>query len=415
MYIPFFMTEVISEIEEKYSSILENWNGEMSLLEGIEEMIQKIIYVKKAGDSNIHVFESSILASVSGLSPEDNVDATQLDDIEEKVAQIADIVEENGIEAAQKYLTDVEEIVYRLTSMPSVVKTEGKSTDTDTLKKRMYDIMIRSGHIDKDSALMDARLKNYMEVVGKISDAVFGLRERNQIPAEQTLASVAIKHPDFERWSEVVGNMRSLILEQVNAIDVQILKPDDVWRGLIPTVKINEELIRNSYKHIAKKIINVLEYMPPDKLLANLKKGTFTIGVEGQQIYISSEMISVSFSLPDGAFEGSLESGALYIDSMITEEIMSDISADKLIEKIMAMRQEAEIEEDAKIEVQIFASDALVEKLEKAKARIKGKCNAYDVIFPLDNPFGSDEYYVSELDLDGERCKIGIVQVELGD
>jgi isoleucyl-tRNA synthetase len=178
-------------------------------------------------------------------------------------------------------------------------------------------------------------------------------------------------------------------------------------------VKINEEHIRKSYKHIATKIINVLQYMPPDKLLTSLKKGTFTIGVEGQQIYISGQMISLSFSLPPEAFEGPMDSGVIYIDSTVTEEMKAVITADKIIDKIMTMRQELDIEADANIEVQILASDALVEKLEKTKDSMKDRCNAYDVIFPLDDPFASGEYYVSELDLDGETCKIGIVQVEL--
>ena len=31
VYIPFFMAEVIKEIEEKYASVLDNWSGEMKL------------------------------------------------------------------------------------------------------------------------------------------------------------------------------------------------------------------------------------------------------------------------------------------------------------------------------------------------------------------------------------------------
>jgi hypothetical protein len=413
MYIPFFMAEVISEIEKKYSAALDNWDGEMKRLEGIEEMLQKIIFVKKSADSDIPVFDSSILTPVLGFVSGGEGDRARLADIEGKVAQIADIVEENGFEAAQKYLSEMEGIISRLTSLPSTVSTEGGGIDSETLKKRMYDIMIRSGRVDRDSALMDARLKNYMEVVGKVSDSVFRLRESSHISPGQTLARVAIKHPDYERWSEVMDNMRTLVLEQVNAVDIQVLRPDEVWSGLTPTVKINEERIRESYKHIAKQIINVLQYIPPDKLATNIKKGTFTIGVEGQQIYISGGMVSVAFSLPPGAFEGPLDSGSVYIDSRITEEVKSEISVNKLIEKVMAMRLEVGIEEGAMIEIQMIAGDALVERLEKVKDQIKSKCNAYDIIFPLDDPFGSGEYYVSEVELEGETCRIGIVQVEL--
>ncbi|MFO7618843.1 MAG: hypothetical protein R6W91_04220 [Thermoplasmata archaeon] len=411
-YLPFFMAELVGDIENRYGATLEDWNGEMKPLAGIGEMIQKIIFVKQTGEGKIPIFKPSILAPVLEMASGDGVGAPQLADIEDKVARIADVIEENGLEAAQNYLAEMVEMVKGVVSAPSSGKAEAGGVDADSLKKRMYEIMVGDGHIDKDSALMDARLNNYMEVVGRMSDAVAELREGNGIPAEQTLASVVIKHPDYERWSEVLGNMRTLILEQVNAKDVRILRTHDIWDGLLAAVNIDEEHIRKSYKHIAKKIISVLRYMPPDKLLANIQRGTFTIGVEGQQVYITDEMVSIDFSLPPSAFEGTIDSGTIYIERMKAEEAKADTAANMLIGKIMAMREELEIEEGAKIEVQILASDALVENLERAKDSIMGKCGAHDVLFPLDDPFASGEYYVGELELEGETCKIGIVQVE---
>jgi len=415
VYIPFYMTEIIREIEKKYSGALDDWNGEMKSLAGIDDIVKKIIFVNNAGGGDRPVFESSVLAGVMDRAATGEIAGSGIQDVERKIAEINSIVEGEGIEAAARYITEMEAMLAKLTALPDTGGKGPASIDADSLKKRMYDVMIRSGRVEKDSVLMDARLNNYLEVVGKISDAVFGLREKNGIKPGEKLARVAIKHPDHERWSEVVENMRTLLLEQTNSFDIQILGPDEVWKGLVPTVKVNEEHIRNSYKHLAKKIISVLQYMPPDKLLVNIKKGTFTIGVEGQQVYISDDMVQISFSLPEGAFEGAVDSGTVYIDTVMTEQTKSDASLNALIEKIREMRRELEIDENAKIEVQVMAADDTVEALEGSKEAIKDKCGAYDVVFPLDDPFGTDEYYVGEIELDGEKCRIGIVQVDFQD
>ncbi len=411
-YIPFFMTEVIREIENIYSGELKNWNGEMDALAGIKDIVKKIIFVNRTGIDGRPMLESSILAPILEKAGGGGIDGQKFEDIEKRIAEINYAVEQNGMEAAARYLTEMEAMLVKLASLPSTGGEGGENIDADSLKKRMYDVMIRSGRIDKDSAIMDARLNNYLEVVGKIADAVFGLREEHGIPAGQKLARVAIRHRDYERWNEVLENMRTLVLEQANAFDIQLLRRDEVWAGLVPAINVNEEHIRNSYKHIAKKIISVLQYMPPDKLLANIKKGTFTIGVEGQQIYITDDMVQISFSLPPGAFEGEIDSGTIYIDTMITEQVKSDVSLNALIDKIKEMRREVEIGDEAKIEVQVVTDDALAETLEGAKNTIMEKCNAYDVIFPLDDHLSTDEYHVGEIELNGEKCRIGIVQVD---
>lgn len=412
VYMSFYISEIVREIEEKYGEVLKTWEGDLQQLTGIDDIVRKLLLIKNTA-SGIPENRTSILTPA--------LDAMQsggsVPDFKEKITELLMSFEEELISGemgeTEELLKNIKETVKLGPQGAAKRDASGKRIDPEILKRRMYDVILSSGRVEKDGALLDARLENYMKVVGKILDAVSTLKEDNGIPTGNMLAAIAVKHPDYERWSEVMNNMRILILEQLNARELKMLKPDDVWSGLKPTVKINEGMIRKSYKHIATKIINVLQYMPPEKLLANIKKGTFTIGVEGQQTYITAEMISISFSLPPGAFEGPLDSGVVYIDSTLTEEMKSEISANKIIERIMTMRQELEIEAGAKIEVQILASDALADKLEKVKDSIKNKCNAYDVLLPLDDPFGSGEHYVTELDLDEEKCKIGIVQVEL--
>ena len=408
------MTEVIKDIEEKYGDVLDGWEGEMKLMEGVDELLKDIIFVRKDADTGVQLLKSSMLSPVLHSYVSGDMAEGDLQQINTKVAEISSMVEAEGFAAVQQYLSEMGGLVSKLSSLPAS-DGAGVTIDADSLKKRMYDLMIRSGRVEEDSALMDARLGNYMEVIGTISDAVFNIREENEIPLEQTLARVVIKHQDWERWHEVLTNMRTLILEQVNAKDVILLKQDQVWDGLVPDIKVNEDLIRQSYPHIALKIIRVLQYMPPDKLLSNLRKETFTIGVEGQQIFITSDMVSIGFSLPEDAVQGEIEDGIVFIDTVISEEMRSEIMMNEVIARLLKMRAEMELDEGMQIEVQIFGADAVMDELEQCKDEIAKKSNAYDVIFPLDDPFEKSDHYVYELAFGDESCKLGILPVEFED
>ena len=47
LVLPFYMTEIVKEVEESYGERLTGWVGEMEKLEGIEKIIRKLIFIKE--------------------------------------------------------------------------------------------------------------------------------------------------------------------------------------------------------------------------------------------------------------------------------------------------------------------------------------------------------------------------------
>jgi len=412
VYIPFYMTELIKEIEDEYGEILEDWTGEMKLLAGIDEHIKKIIFVKKDAETGVDILEPSILSPVLKRYTEGQLAPEAIQSVEEKLSRIPELLEKEGIEALDSLLPEVKGLIQTLSKIPVSGDGTGVSIDADDLKQRMYNLMIRSGRVEKDSALMDVRLKKYLEEVGKISDMVNEVRAKHSISPDVLLANVVFKHPEHQNWSEVVTNMKTLILEQINARDICLISPDSVWEGLTPNVELNEVLIRESYKHIAMKIIRVLQYMPADKIKFHGEQDSFTIGVEGQQVYISKAMVSISFSLPEGAIEERVGDGIVYLDTVVTEEMKTETAANEIIRNVLEMRKKLELDEETLIEVQIFTGDELAEGLENWTEEITKKTNAHQVEIPIDDPFENDEYYTFEIISDEEKIIVGIVPIE---
>jgi hypothetical protein len=416
VYLPFYMAEVIKEIEEEYGSVLEDWAGEMSALDGIEELVKKIIFVKKDVKTEIPMMDPSVLSPVLNSVVQGKTRAEEISEIESKLVDVGTAIEAKGFEVVQKHLSEMKLIVDRFATTPTFASSSSVSIDEDELKKRIYNMMIRTGGGVESSAIMDERLNTYFDLVGKLSDAIYKIKEDKGIPLEQPLARVAISHPDYEKWQELFKNMKTIVLEQLNSNDVELVEPGKSWEGFNIDVKINEDLIRESYKHIAMNVISVLQFMPPEKMKSNVEKGAFTIGVEGQQIYISEEMVSITLSLPKGAFENDFDTGKIYLDFHVTEEMAEESNIKKamneIINKVAQMRGEMELPDDTQIEVQILAPDALAEALEEMKTEIEDNINAYAVEFPLDSPFDGDNYFVSEIQIQDETVSIGIVTVE---
>lgn len=412
IYLPFYMTEVINELEEKYESVLPDWMGEMELLDGIDDIIKKLIFVKKDAETGVQTLNSSLLSPALTSFIEGESKGEDISELEIKMTEINEVIQNDGFQAVQNFLPEIKEIVGKFSALPTGADMNVSMTDNE-LKNKIHNLMLRTGQVDGDSALVDQRLNTYLEEITKISIVVDNIRKENNLI--QKLPKVAIKHPDFDKWNEVLINMKTILLDQLDVLDVQLVEPDQDWDGLNINVQINEAMVHEKYPHIATKIIRILQYMPPDKVKENVAKEYFTIGIEGQQVYISNEIISVELSVPDGVIEGDFETGIIYVEAVMDEEAQAEMLMQNISAKISSMREELELTEDTYIEVQIFTTDELAEEIENKKYLITANTNAYSVEVPFDDPFEGDDYLVAEIEHDGEIIKIGIVPVEFED
>ena len=412
IYMPFYMTEVINELEKKYESVLPDWMGEMDLLEGIDEIIQKLIFVKKDAETGVQTMDASLLSPALTAFIEGESQGEEISELEIKLEEVNEVISSDGFQAVQNFLPEIKEIVGKFSTLPTGADISVSMTDNE-LKNKIHNLMLRTGQVDGDSALVDQRLNTYLEEITKLSIVVDNIRKENNL--SQKLPKVVIKHPDFDRWNEVIVNMKTLLLDQLDVLDVQLVEPDQDWDGLDINVHINEDMVREKYKYIATKVVWTLQNMPPEKIKENIKKEYFTIGIEGQQVYISNDIISVELSVPDDIIEANFEAGTIYVEVLMDEEAQAEMLMQKISEKISSMRDELELTEESYIEVQIFTTDELAEEIDKKKYLITANTNAYSVEVPIDDPFKGDDYLVAEIEYDNEIIKIGIVPVEFED
>ena len=226
---------------------------------------------------------------------------------------------------------------------------------------------------------------------------------------------MAVKSPE-ESVRDALDKLKIPLLNKVNAKELIVIKPGHEWEGLKLDLVLNRDIIHKAYKQQASKVEGLLRYQSPWKIKDTIEKGgEYTIGVEGYPVKITAEMLEFKLSTPENVVEKEFESGIIYLDKELTEEMKAEGLAEELIEHVMGMRRELNISDQDFIETQIYVDDKTAEQLEKFKEHITAKTHSYAVEFPFDNIFeeGASGYYAVEKEIGGLSVWIGIVVVEL--
>ncbi|UCF07620.1 MAG: hypothetical protein JSW28_08230 [Thermoplasmata archaeon] len=404
-FLPLYMLEILREVEEKYGSVLADWDGTYSQLGGIEDIIAKLMLVTEEKGADVEGFEEATVVSTMKLIEEAKQAGVEMAGPEAFAREIIAMMEEHGFNMAWEYL---EKMGQEAQTGATELRTRLK--DMEDLKSAFMGEM--DDHMIKD---IGDSLEDYLAITDKVIDVVLQAREEQEIKPSMPIKKVAVKSQK-EPVRDALEKLRAPFLSKVNAKELDIVAPGTEWDGLKLELTPERDIIHKAYKQQASKVEGLLRYQSPWKIKNSIEKtGEYTLGVEGYPVKITSEMLKFKISIPENIVEKEFDSGVIYIDKEMTEEIKAESLAEELITHIIGLRRECSINDEDYIETQIFVDDKLAEQLESWKQHIASKTHSYMVEFPFDNIFeeGVSGYYAVQREIDGQTAWIGIVVVEL--
>jgi len=411
-FLPLYMAETITLIETDFGSQFEEWSGNLEVFEGIEQYLRDLVTIKMEDKVEVPLCQSSLLAPAVRAVVDGKYTPMEFSSLQSKLTDINTNVSREGFEAISSYLAEVQQLLPVIEAMPSPTDAGPISLDDEELKRRMHNLLLKADITFESAAIIDDKLNVYLEAISGVRDKLDTFR-REQGMEDEPVPHIAIQHSEEELWREIIGTIKTVVKEQLKVAEVEAVGADEHWSGLDIKVKVNEDLIKAKYRHIAPNIISVLKYMPGKKMVESLSRPEFTIGVEGQTIYVEKDMVEITYSVPEGVEEVPFDGGTFYVTLKMTREAETKMAANSIVERIIAMREAMELEGDAAIDVQIVAPDAIADELDQMKDELSKETGAYAVELPFDDPFDGDtDYYVSELEYKGETIKIGIIEVE---
>src|SRR5919204_1971298 len=257
--------------------------------------------------------------------------------------------------------------------------------------------------------ITDDQVNAYMDFLRRSLEATFQAKRRAGIERYWPVARIAVKAADASGYDAITA-FRKVIVGQSGAKELDIVSPEETWRGMKIEVEVYMNSVSAAYKLWAKKIEILLRSQDAWKIKAGLEKGEYSVGIEGQKVRIDPSMVSFVESIPDYVVEEPFEGGVVYLDTRMSKELVAEGYAREIVELVREARKDMRLEPDRVVEIELVAGKDLRGKLGPWKDMILRDANALDVTFVTEP---AQEAYVIEAGLGEETFLLGVRPAEM--
>ncbi|MBR3102169.1 MAG: isoleucine--tRNA ligase [Muribaculaceae bacterium] len=255
-----------------------------------------------------------------------------------------------------------------------------------------------------DSAVIDRRLEERMQVAQDITSMVLSLRRKKNLKVRQPLKAIMVPVLD-DRQRDDVEAVADLVKSEVNVKDINLVGNDAGI--LVKRIKPDFKKLGPKYGKIMKQVAAALTSMSQQGIQEFEKNGQVTLDFEGQQAVVElADVEIISEDIPGWlvANEGNL---TVALDITVTPELQREGVARELVNRIQNVRKSKDFDITDKIEV-VIAPD---ERTDEAVAQF-GDYIARQVLATNIKVAPVDSADAVELDMDGWTLPITVKKVK---
>lgn len=270
----------------------------------------------------------------------------------------------------------------------------------ETSRKLLDELHVVSEKLEvKESSIyegLDIEIGALREIIKKINK----LRIEKNIPFRKPLTRVVIVAPEDK--IERIRAYRDVIMKLCNVMDVEVvLEWGEIHFDIIP----NMEAFSDAYKPWVSKIAILLKSRDVVKVRKEIEKGGYVVGIEGQAIRITPNMVKFVPRTPEGYISIASSWGDVYVDIRTNDLVEKEYLVREVIRRIQMMKKDIEVEYDDLIDVFIDSPPEYRAILEEMADNISKRVRARKIDFVRDIDVG----YVVEWGIIDKSITIGIV------
>ncbi|MGQ0798416.1 MAG: isoleucine--tRNA ligase [Methanobacteriota archaeon] len=263
-----------------------------------------------------------------------------------------------------------------------------------------------------EASRADASLERAMAVVQDVVEAVAKERQKRGRKLRWPVRLVAVKGATDE-VAKALGNLRHVVLAQVNAKDLILLKDGEDFPEVRLAMKPNLGAIGKAYHALRPKIAKVLEARPAEEVRKAIRSGGYHVGIDGQTVTIDASMVAFERTMPEDVAVLETAHGEVVVDLRLTPDLRGEGYAREVIRRVQQMRKDMDLDVDDYVATRIKAGkdvavavealhDVIVrETRSKSLAVVGGSVDA--------------EHVVEWSDIDGQTVTIGITPLRIGE
>ena len=209
---------------------------------------------------------------------------------------------------------------------------------------------------------------------------------------------------------DAVSAFRKIIVGQSGAKELDIIPPNETWRGMRIDIDVHMDSVSAAYKLWAKKIEILLRSQDAWKIKAGLEKGEYSVGIEGQKVRIDPSMVSFVESIPEHVIEEPFEGGVIFLDTRLNKDLLAEGYAREIVSIVKDSRKEMKLGDDSVVELDIVGTADVRNMLKPWRDMILRDSNALEVRFVSKAP---QDAYVIEAVLGKDTLYLGIRQASM--
>jgi len=221
-------------------------------------------------------------------------------------------------------------------------------------------------------------LARALEVLRKVVATVTEVRRKRGLKPHWPLKRMAVRALD-KKTKETLQSFQKILQSQCVARELDILGPEDTWRGVKLEVTVNMEPLSTHYKTYAPRVEMMLKKQDPWKIKAGLDKGEYYLGISGQSVLVRPDVITFTTSLPPAASEEKYEGGSLYVDATEEADMKTECTARELVTAIRAARAASRVGPQETVDVVVQGDPALARVLKDFGKLVQSEANAGQV------------------------------------
>ena len=383
--LPLYMVELLQSIQDKYGRQLAEWDGDSSKLDGIQELLRSLLYVTQVMEADLGPLSASAITAAARTFAKGGIRGKgEMDFVETARVKI----EKEGFATAVELIRQMKE---RIAKPAEELTAEVKAAVLATKETIGLE-------------LSDEEVSAYVDALRQVLQAIHRAKQKAGMESYWPVKRVAVK-PSSQLGMDAVTSFRKIIVNQSLAKELDIVAPNETWRGMNVRAQVDTDALNRAYKLWAKKIEILLKSQDAWKIKTGIDKGSYAVGIEGQKVSIDREMVWFEETLPETVVEEPYEGGTVYVDTEMTEDILSEGYAKEIVRIIKDVRKDMKLQEEQGIQLQIKASTGLHKMLKNWREYISSQTNSADLRFVDKQP---TDGYVVEATLGEESFALGV-------
>ncbi len=238
-----------------------------------------------------------------------------------------------------------------------------------------------------------------MEDVQKVVSLGHSLRKEYKLKVRQPLAKAHLITTN-QTIQEALQRKLQLIADELNVKDVEILSDETAFVSLIalPNFRVLGKKVGSLMPAVKERTQNFSQ----EELKALLLGESLSLVIEGQEVVLTPQDVAVERRVKAGVIAMSEGEVTVALDTELTEELLIEGLAREMINKVNAMRREADFHVTDRIKIAIAATPRIKKMLERFETFIAHEVLAKEILLECSEG--------TEWDLNGEITRILVVR-----